>query len=172
MANRGSTMFGRLALTIAAVAMMLISACGSPASHSADANERTVRELFSAIDGGDIERVRSLTADDFALHILGLEEPLTTDGLVEAIDYFFGAFPDTQHVIEQTLAADDRVAVVISNQATSSGPYEGAEATGKRVIFDAIHILRLANGQVSEWWALEDNLSLMQQLGMELKPSE
>ena len=32
--------------------------------------------------------------------------------------------------------------------------------------------MRIADGKVKEWWALEDNLGLMRQLGMELKPKE
>jgi hypothetical protein len=32
--------------------------------------------------------------------------------------------------------------------------------------------MMIVNGKVKEWWALEDNLGLMTQLGMELKPKE
>ena len=159
-----------LAIAAALVPMVLLSACGrSPLAQPA-ANERTVREFFAAIDTGNLQRVRELVADDLALHVLGVPQALSKDGLVEAIKSFYAAFPDNTHVIEQTLAADDRVAVVIMQHATSKGRYEGAPATGQRVTIPAIHILKFDNGQIREWWALEDNLGLMQQLGMELKP--
>ena len=159
-----------LAIVVALVPLALLSACGRSQSTQPAANERTVREFFAAIDSGNLERVRELTADDLALHALGVPEALSKDGLVGAIKSFYAAFPDNRHVIEQTLAADDRVAVVITQHATSKGPYEGAPATGQRVTIAAIHILKFRNGQIHEWWGLEDNLGLMQQLGMELKP--
>jgi hypothetical protein len=33
-------------------------------------------------------------------------------------------------------------------------------------------MLRLADGKVAEVWLVEDNLGMMMQLGMELKPKE
>lgn len=160
----------KLAIVLAVVSVALLSACGRSQLAQPAANEQIVREFFAAIDSGNLDRVRQLAADDLALHALGVPQALSKDGLVEAIKGFYAAFPDNRHVIEQTLAADDRVAVVITQHATSKGPYEGAPATGQRVTIPAIHILKFRNGQIHEWWGLEDNLGLMQQLGMELKP--
>ena len=55
---------------------------------------------------------------------------------------------------------------------THRAQYKGIEPTGKYVSNLAIHVMRIADGKVKEWWALEDNLGLMRQLGMELKPKE
>jgi len=135
-------------------------------------NEKTVRNLFAAIDGGKLDRVRELVAEDLSLYPLGVSQVLSRDGLLQAIREFYTAFPDNTHVIEQTLAADDRVAVMLTQHATSKGAYEGAAPTGQRVTIPAIHIMRFQKGRVREWWALEDNLGLMRQLGLELKPRE
>jgi len=32
--------------------------------------------------------------------------------------------------------------------------------------------MTIVDGQVKEWWGIEDNHGMMQQLGMELKPVE
>jgi predicted ester cyclase len=111
-----------------------------------------------------------LVTEDLSLHFLGVPQALSRDGLMQAITDFYTAFPDNTHVIEQTLAADDRVAVMLTQHATSKGAYEGAAPTGQRVTIPAIHIMRFDKGRIREWWALEDNLGLMQQLGLELKP--
>lgn len=158
-----------VAIAVALLPIVLLSACGRSQSAQPAANEPIVREFFAAIDGGNLERVRQLAADDLALHVLGVPQAVSKDGLVEGIESFYTAFPDNTHVIEQMFAADDRVAVMITSHATSKGPYEGAPATGQRVTIPAIYILRFSNGRIREWWALEDNLGLMQQLGMELK---
>ncbi len=99
-----------------------------------------------------------------------MPQALSRDWLVEAIKSFYAAFPDNTHVIEQTLAADDRVAVVITQHATSKGPYEGVPATGDASPTSAIDMLKFRNGHIHEWWGLEDNLGLMQQLGMSSSP--
>lgn len=131
-----------------------------------------MKEFFAAIDAGNLERLRQLVADDLSLHVLGVPQALSKDGLIQGIKTFYAAFPDNTHVIEQMLTSDDRVAVMLTSHATSKGAYEGASPTGQKVTIPAIHIIRFSNGQIAEWWALEDNLGLMQQLGMELVPKE
>jgi predicted ester cyclase len=42
---------------------------------------------------------------------------------------------------------------------------QGIPATGKKVSMPGITIFRLDNGKIAEGWVLNDNLSLMQQLG-------
>ena len=131
-------------------------------------NKELVGEFFAAIDGGDLGRVRELVSDDLALHVTGLPEPLGEAELIGAIEMFYAAFPDNTHVIEQTIAEGDVVAVRLTQYATHQGEYEGIAVTGKRVTIGAMHMMRFVDGVITEWWALEDNLGLMQQLGMEL----
>jgi len=146
----------------------LTSACQQSRSAQETRNEETVHEFFAAIDAGELDRVRQLVSDDLALHILGLPEPFGPDELIGAIEAFYAAFPDNTHVIEQTMVEDDLVAVRLTQHATHRGEYEGIPATGERVTIGAIHMMRFADGVIQQWWALEDNLGLMQQLGMEL----
>ena len=146
------------------------AACLQPERAAVAGNEPVVREFFAAIDAGNLDRVQQLVTDDLTLHVLGVPETLAKEALLQAIKTFYAAFPDNTHVIEQTLEAGDRVAVILTQHATSKGPYEGASPTGQAVTIPAIHMMRLSNGRIQEWWALEDNLGLMQQLGMELKP--
>ena len=131
-------------------------------------NKELVGEFFAAIDGGDLDRVRELVSDDLALHVIGLSEPLGEPELMVAIETFYAAFPDNTHVIEQTIAEGDVVAVRLTQYATHRGEYEGMAATGTRVTIGAMHMARFVDGVITEWWALEDNLGLMQQLGMTL----
>ena len=159
----------RRCVTTAVALVPLLSACGGSPSAQPAANDQAAREFFAAIDSGKLDRVRELVSSDLALHVLGVPEPLSKDALIEGIKSFYSAFPDNTHVLDQTLATDDRVAIVLTSHATSKGPYEGAPPTGQRVTLPGIHVLKFSNGQIREWWALEDNLGLMQQLGMELK---
>ena len=42
--------------------------------------------------------------------------------------------------------------------------------TPNNIKVECQHLLRLVNGKIAEIWLVEDNLGMMQQLGMELTP--
>jgi len=46
-----------------------------------------------------------------------------------------------------------------------TGSFKNLKGDGREVSFRAVDIYRVQNGQISDNWHLEDNLSLMQQLG-------
>jgi predicted ester cyclase len=52
------------------------------------------------------------------------------------------------------------------------GDLEGIPATGKTVTISIFTVFRLVNGKIAEEWEIYDDLGMMQQLGMELKPKE
>ena len=43
--------------------------------------------------------------------------------------------------------------------------FEGIPPTGNKIKVAGTHILRVENGKIREFWALEDTLGQMQQLG-------
>jgi len=46
-----------------------------------------------------------------------------------------------------------------------TGSFKNLKSDGRKISFRAVDIYRVQNGQISDNWHLEDNLSLMQQLG-------
>ena len=63
------------------------------------------------------------------------------------------------------------MAVRITNQATHRGTYRGIPATGKRVVFSAIWIFRIADGKIAEVWRWADDLGRVEQIGGKIVPS-
>ena len=51
------------------------------------------------------------------------------------------------------------------------GDLMGMAATGKQIEINEQHIIRIANGKAVEHWGVEDNLGMMQQLGVVKMPS-
>jgi len=135
-------------------------------------NKELVHEFFAAIDTGDFDKLKELIADDFALNAPGLPEPWGADMLFQAIKSHYTSFPDWTHVIEATLAEGDRVAVKLIQNGTHKAEYEGIPATGIKATLPAMHLVKIVDGKVMEWFAIEDCLGLYMQLGMELKPKE
>ena len=80
-------------------------------------------------------------------------------------------FPDIHYRIDDMFAAEDRVALRWSATATHLGAlWELIPATGKRIHWNGMHLLRLADNKIVEVWALQNNLAQLRQLGATLQP--
>lgn len=132
-------------------------------------NKEIAKELFTAIDAGDFDRLIVLFADDFAVDAPGLPEPLRKDMLFQLIKTHYTAFPDWIHVIENVIADGDKVAVKLTQNGTHKAEYEGIPATGVKATLQAMHLITIVDGKIKEWFPVEDYLGLYMQLGLELK---
>jgi predicted ester cyclase len=135
-----------------------------------DQNKEIVREVFTAIDNGNFDKLRELFADDFTLNAPGVLQPWKQDDIFQGIKTYYASFPDWTHTIEDMIAEGDKVAVKHKGQGTFKAQYGGIAATGEKLTQSAMHLMTIVNGKVKEWWTLEDNLGFNQKLGMELKP--
>ena len=133
-------------------------------------NKELVRNFFAEIDKGNLDRVKELVADDFALYAPGLTEPWGVAELIQDIKAFYTAFPDNTHRIEDIISEGNKITVRLTSSGVQKGEYAGIPATGKKVTYSAIHMMAIGDGKIKEFWALEDTLGIMTQLGMELKP--
>ena len=75
------------------------------------------------------------------------------------------AFPDIRVTVEDQVAEGEKVSTRRTWDATHRGAYRGIAATGKRVTWAQISIVRFAEGRIVEDWPVTDELSLLQQLG-------
>ena len=75
------------------------------------------------------------------------------------------AFPDIRVTVEDQVAEGEKVSTRRTWHATHQGAYRGIAATGKRVTWAQISIVRFAEGKIVEDWPVTDELSLLQQLG-------
>ena len=130
-----------------------------------------VREWFTAIDKGNLDKVKDLLAIDFVLYAPALSQPWGVEDVLRDIRRFYAAFPDSTHVIEDLISEGDKVVVRLTQHGTHEAEFEGIGATGKQIRVVGTHIVRIERGRIKELWALEDTLGQMQQLGMELKPT-
>ena len=138
-----------------------------------EANKETVRDLYTALDDQDFDRLSALVAPDMALKPVGTEVTVPWEAATsELIPMYYGAFEGYHHVIDQLVAEDDWVVARITYHGTHTGDFMGAPATGNHMTYGGIHMLRIVDGVVSEFWLLEDDLGLMRQLGMDLSPVE
>ena len=108
--------------------------------------------------------IDELVAQDYIQHTKGV--PPGRVGVQQFFTTLRAAFPDIHNTIEDMLAEGDRVVWRSTIRGTHTGPFRGIPPTGKQVTITAINILRIVDGQFVENWGEQDNLGLMQQLGV------
>lgn len=74
--------------------------------------------------------------------------------------------PDWHTKIEDMIGEGDRVVARITMTGTHTGDFYGIPATGVRVEFTGIYVVRIADGKIVEHWGEEDAVSLLTQLGV------
>jgi steroid delta-isomerase-like uncharacterized protein len=79
---------------------------------------------------------------------------------------FAAAFPDGYTTIEDIVAEQDKVVARTTFNGTHQAEMQGIPATGKTVNIPGIAIFKLDNGKIAEGWLVNDNLRMMQQLGL------
>ena len=96
---------------------------------------------------------------------IGVNPPMPLAGHQQFAAMFYAAFPDLRHVIEDTVAEQDKVTVRFTAHGTHSGDFMGLPATGRTIAVPAIASLRVADGRVTELRAVFDQMGMMRQLG-------
>ena len=128
-------------------------------------NKATVRRYFEQV----LNEQRHDLADEFLSENIELHGSGLAPGL-EVVKQWFTtfatAFPDGYTTIEDMVAEEDRVVARITFNGTQKAEIQGIPATGKTVSMAGITIFRMDNGKIAEGWLVNDNLSLMQQLGI------
>lgn len=85
--------------------------------------------------------------------------------LQESFRRFHQVFPDLTIVLDDVIAAGDRVAARWTATGTHRAELAGIPATGASVHWGGIDIYRLVGGKVAEWWRNDDFVGLLRQVG-------
>lgn len=128
-----------------------------------DENKALVHRFFDGIwNHSDSSLIDEYIATGFVQHFPGAASG--REGFRDTVAQFHSAFGQMKMVIEEELAAADRVVHRWTWNCTHTSPFAGIPATGKQVSFTGMTIVRLAGGQIVEHWAILDTLRLLQQL--------
>ena len=88
------------------------------------------------------------------------------DKVKASLKAFVDGFPDLKVEILRTAAEGDLVFVHIRMTGTNTAPMMGMAATGKKMDFTQVDIIRFNQGKCSEHWMEANFMTLMQQMGM------
>ena len=122
--------------------------------------------LQEVLNGKAVASVDKYVAANYVEHSVLPGLPNNREGFKELLNQFFNAFPDMKVTIEDIIAEEDRVVLRVTSSGTHKGEFMGIAPTDKSFSIGEIHIMRMENGQMVEHWGIEDNMSMMQQLGV------
>jgi predicted ester cyclase len=124
------------------------------------------RLFYAFWNTGDPQFAKLALATNFTDRTLPKGRPQGVDGPLFASRNFREAVPDLRCDIEQLIVAGDRVVAHLHFWGHFNGAFGQKHGAGQTVDFIATDILRLQDGRISDNWHIEDNLTLMQQLGI------
>jgi predicted ester cyclase len=84
---------------------------------------------------------------------------------------FYSAFPDWREEIVELVTEGNTVAGRFRCSGTHLGEFLGGAPTGKRMDVEEVFFLRVEEEKFVDFWALEDSLNRMRQLGLLLPRS-
>jgi steroid delta-isomerase-like uncharacterized protein len=132
---------------------------------STETNKAIVRRYFDQV----LNKQQHDLAEEFLAETIELHGTDLAPGLEvvkQWLTMFAAAFPDGHYTVEDVVAEGDRVVVRTTFTGTHQAEMQGIPATGKAVSISSITIFRLDNGKIAEGWLINDNLGMMQQLGI------
>jgi steroid delta-isomerase-like uncharacterized protein len=133
-----------------------------------EANMATARRFFEAANNDDFEAFNDVMIEDFITHGDALFPFVRgRDILKTALPAFKAAFPDAKINPVLMFADGDKVVAHAEVTGTHTGTWLGVEATGKKMKWTASTVIRFGNdGKMVERWVIEDELGVMEDLGV------
>lgn len=129
-------------------------------------NKALVRRNYEASDQNDLTTFSEQLAPDVVVHLTGMPGPLNREALLQMMNVFFSALTERQHVFEDQIAEGDKVATRVTFHGLHTGEFEGMPATGKQIVVPQMAIHRIRDSKIVEVWISDDQMGMMQQLGL------
>lgn len=129
-------------------------------------NKAIVRRYQEAYNTNNLNALDEVVSADFVSHSLMAGLPTGLAGGNIAHHMAMAAMPDYSVTIEELIAEGDKVVARFTLTGTHTGAeFLGLPPSGRQINVTGISIFRIADGKISEHWANEDALALLQQLG-------
>lgn len=129
------------------------------------ANEAAARKYATFWNTGN----ETLARDALAVNFIDKTPPegrkQGPEGAILASRTFRTAVPDLRCDVEQMIISGDRVVSHLHFHGTFTGTFGKLKGQGQKIDFIATDIYEVADGKIAANWHIEDNLTLMKQLG-------
>jgi serine phosphatase RsbU (regulator of sigma subunit) len=129
-------------------------------SVSVEENMALARRFLEARGKGDLDALEHMMASDFVDHTLAPSQAPNREGYKRQVAEYSAAFSNVRFVIEDQLAAGDKVVTRFKLHATHDrGELMGIAPTGRELTDMVIAIMRISEGKVAEEWGVGTSIS-------------
>jgi len=139
-------------------------------AQTAAQNKETTIKVLAAIDAGDLTSFSKYVSPAVKEHMpIPPDVPGNSDfeKVKNLIAGYHAAFPDSKTNVLNIVAEGDMVIVHSNWTGTNTGSFMGMPATNKPVSIEQVDIVRFDKaGKGVEHWAVLDQLTMLQQLGL------
>jgi predicted ester cyclase len=132
-------------------------------------NKALVRRFLEARVMGDVDAVEKMLAPNFVNHtkVLPNEEP-GREGFIQAIAQYNAAFSNSSIIVEDQVAAGDKVVSrCVVRRTHDRGKVMGVAPSGRELTYLPVVIHRIEGGKIAEQWGGGTGLSELRGLGLE-----
>jgi predicted ester cyclase len=131
-----------------------------------DATMKAVRAFYDFWNTGDEALLKQAIASNFTDHTLPPGRPQGPEGPAFASRRFRAAVPDLKVTVEKVIVAADYVTVHMNFTGHFTGKFGQTQGKGQAVPFIATDLIKIENGRITDNWHIEDNLTLLQEMGI------
>jgi predicted ester cyclase len=131
-----------------------------------NATLNAVRAFYQFWNTGDDSLLKGALAPNFTDRTLPPGRPQGPQGPAFASRQFRGAALDLGVEVKKMIVASDYVTVHMVFTGHFTGRFGQTEGRGQFVNFIATDLLKVTDGLITDNWHIEDNLTLMKQLGV------
>jgi predicted ester cyclase len=131
-----------------------------------EATLKAVRAFYDFWNTGDEALLKEAVAPNFTDHTLPPGRPQGPEGPAFASRRFRAAVPDLKVTVEKMIVAGDYVTVHMNFTGHFTGRFGQTQGKGQPVPFIATDLVKIENGRVTDNWHIEDNLALLQEMGV------
>jgi len=118
--------------------------------------ERFVREV---LEQGNLAVLDELLAENALSHVMS-DQPGRA-GVAEGLRRFNAAFTERRIAVRDMIAEADRVVGYFTVTALHQGHFLGIAATGERITYDGMSIVRLEDGKIVEHWSVNNLVNVL-----------
>lgn len=131
-----------------------------------EATLKAVRAFYDFWNTGDEALLKQALAENFTDRTLPPGRPQGPGGPAFASRQFRAAVPDLKVAVEKVIVAGGYVTVHMSFTGHFSGRFGQTQGKGQPIAFIATDLVRVENGRITDNWHIEDNLTLLQEMGI------
>ncbi|MGW4597160.1 ester cyclase [Streptomyces sp. NPDC004457] len=133
--------------------------------HRAALEVRLAQQLYTFWNTGEKKYLDASVSPDFVDNTLPPGRPQGPEGPLSASRNFRAAVPDLTCELADLLITGDKITARLVFRGHFTGTFDGVRGKGQEVDFNAIDIQHVGERRIVEDWHIEDNQTLLSQLG-------